>query len=265
MAQQFLRKEGDYRVLHLTETGRQLLRGELTPQLFRPVDKKAGSRMVVESWVGVDMSLHDHLVEVRSRLARSFGVATDTLLSDVTLRDLARRRPTHAQGLRAVHGMGDAKIEQFGERLTREIARYCQEHQLSTDVAAESEGPRRPLSAAAVESFEYFKRGASVAEVAERMGRAVSTAGGYLDQYLRYEGITDPSPWVDPATAERIEQAIRQVGTRRLRPIFDQLQEEIPYELIRIVARCYENRHSEAQQQSPAADASSNQRSPPAD
>ncbi len=253
VAQKFLRKDGEYRVLNLTETGRQLLRGELTPQLFRPVEKKSESRVVVESWVGVDMGLHDRLVEIRSELARSFGVATDTLLSDVTLRDLARCRPTTARGLRAVHGMGDAKIEQFGDRLTREIAQYCQEHQLSSDVAAESANSRRPLSAAAVESFEYFKRGASVAEVAERMGRAISTVGGYLDRYLQYEGITDPSPWVDRATAKRIEQAVRQIGARKLRPIFDQLQGEVPYELIRIVARCYENRHAVGQEQPPVS------------
>ena len=73
------------------------------------------------------------------------------------------------------------------------------------------------------------------------MGRAESTVRGYLGQYLRQEGIADPSPWVDQETATRVREAMEQVGAGRLKPVFEHLGGEISYEETRIVASCLAN------------------------
>ena len=74
------------------------------------------------------------------------------------------------------------------------------------------------------------------------MGRARSTVAGYLSEYLRYEQIQDPSPWVEDELVKRIELAIAEVGLVGLKPIFDHLGGDVPYEPIRIVATCVANR-----------------------
>ena len=40
------------------------------------------------------------------------------------------------------------------------------------------------------------------------MERAESTVCGYLQDFIRHEQITDPSPWVDAETIGRIQEAI---------------------------------------------------------
>ena len=96
----------------------------------------------------------------------------------------------------------------------------------------------------ATSAFVHFRRGASIDEVMELMGRARSTVAGYLGEYLRAERVLDPSPWLDGETARRIEAAIEEVGCQRLRPIFDRLGGEVPFDEIRIMAICAANRDS---------------------
>ena len=74
------------------------------------------------------------------------------------------------------------------------------------------------------------------------MNRAHSTVAGYLNDYLKHDKVVDPSTWVAPDVAQRIAQAIEQVGDERLKPIHEHLNGEIGYDEIRIVATCLKNR-----------------------
>jgi ATP-dependent DNA helicase RecQ len=78
----------------------------------------------------------------------------------------------------------------------------------------------------------------------QTMGRARSTVSGYLGEYLRHEQVMDPAPWLDGETARRIEAAIEEVDSIRLKPIFDRLGGEVSYDDIRIMATCVANRQS---------------------
>jgi ATP-dependent DNA helicase RecQ len=103
---------------------------------------------------------------------------------------------------------------------------------------------RRSLkpNAALTRAFELFAAGKSLDEVAEAVERAKSTTAGYLEQYIRAQGLCQPQPWVDQATADRVLQAVRATGTRdRLTPIYQALNAEVSYEQIRVVFACLAN------------------------
>ena len=89
-----------------------------------------------------------------------------------------------------------------------------------------------------------FRQGLPVDEIAGHLSRATSTVQGYLIDYLKFDRVTDPEPWVDAATAARIRDAAEVVGTEMLRPIRDRLGEEISYDAIRVVIECLRNRQS---------------------
>jgi hypothetical protein len=46
---------------------------------------------------------------------------------------------------------------------------------------------------------------------------------------------------VDPSTYQRVVKALEKVGAERLRPIFEELQEKVPYDQIRISLSCWKN------------------------
>ena len=77
-----------------------------------------------------------------------------------------------------------------------------------------------------------------------------------LRTILRYHRIADPSPWVPPTTANRIEQAATQTGPDRLRPIFDHLEGTATFEEIAVVLECLRNRQASQAQTAEVDDVS---------
>lgn len=128
LAQGFIARQGEYSVLCLTESGKQLLRGEVEPILSRTAMQTTAStrKAAVDSWEGVDMGLFEKLRVWRRELASQRAVPAYIICGDTTLRDLARRRPANLDQLLEVHGLGEKKLADFGEALIETIAGYCE-------------------------------------------------------------------------------------------------------------------------------------------
>ncbi|MEM6798408.1 MAG: DNA helicase RecQ [Planctomycetota bacterium] len=256
VGQGYLIKAGEYNVLELTEAGVAVLKGNGQPRLLKPAPKKrrgesrAATAGGADNWEGVDRGLFDLLRGMRADLAAEHGVPAYIVFGDAALRDMARRRPSSLEGFAEVRGVGQKKLAEYGEAFVEAIVAHCEEHEVTTDTAAAPE--RQPVepdangssavNASALAAFKHFREGLSLEETAAAMQRARSTVVGYLNQYLRHEQATDPTPWVEPAVASRVEAAIEEVGLRGLKPIHEQLGGEVDYDAIRIVATCVANR-----------------------
>jgi ATP-dependent DNA helicase RecQ len=247
--QQFLIRTGEYKVLSITETGRQMLKGTLTPTLVVTVPLKSISTpaRIADSWEDVDRGLFEQLRILRRELAIQADVPSFVVFSDMTLRDLARRRPTSIENLLAVHGIGQHKATKWGQPVIEQIADWCRQHQIesniqidrvrrirSTSLAANQSGPAR-VTTNAQEAFPLFEQRLSIAEVAHRLSRAPSTVCAYLETYITTNHISDITPWVAPEVIEKISIAAPYNDTGRLRPLFDAFHGKISYEEIRIV------------------------------
>lgn len=250
VGQNFLVKTGEFNTLSVTETGWQVLRGKTEPRLLKPAEQRQTTfASASDSWEGCDRALFDELRTLRKQLADERNVPAYVVLSDATLRDLSRRRPTNLENMRGVRGIGERKLADFGEPFLQAIVEYCAQHGVSTDVTppaalkAPTSGPKSgAIGASSLAAFEFFRQGLSVEEVARQMNRAVSTVNGYLNDYLRHEKVSDPTPWVEPALAARIQQAVAQNEGDRLKPIFDALGGDVGYDQIRVVMACLQNR-----------------------
>ena len=87
-----------------------------------------------------------------------------------------------------------------------------------------------------------FQKGISIYEVARSIKRAESTTLQYLIEYINYEEIDNPYPWVDDEQViGRIAEAAREVGIERAKPIFDHLNGEVSHDQIKIVRACLGN------------------------
>lgn len=248
VGQGFLEKAGEFNVLQVTESGQRLLKREVIPQLLRPAEKTKASRTAaVDSWEGVERGLFDILRELRHAEATKQAVPAYVVFGDAALRDMARLRPSTLAHFRNVKGVGEKKLTDYGEAFLGAINSYCEQHQVTRDVApsvttAKPKPTNTGVNASSVAAFEFFRQGATIAEVAERMNRAHSTVAGYLSDFLKHDKVIDWSPWVESDIADRIKQAIEQVGNERLQPLHEYLGGEIGYDQIRIVAICLKNR-----------------------
>lgn len=133
--QDYLRKVGDYNMLNITEKGLQVLKGNETPRLLKPAEKPAKvSKVVEDSWEGVDKGLFEALRKLRTTIARKKGIPAYIVFGDAALRDMARLRPSNHVRLLEVRGVGEKKSRQYGEVVVATIKDYCQSHSIDMDV-----------------------------------------------------------------------------------------------------------------------------------
>jgi ATP-dependent DNA helicase RecQ len=80
-------------------------------------------RVEAESWEGVDGALFERCARCGSTSARSRGVPPYVIFHDVTLREMARLRPTSLDALLTVKGVGARKADDLGDCSSRPSAR----------------------------------------------------------------------------------------------------------------------------------------------
>ena len=249
VGQGYLEKAGEYNVLHVSESGWRVLRGQETPNLLKSADKHVRtSRVAADSWEGVDHGLFEVLRGMRRELATNRNVPAYVVFGDAALRDMARMRPSTLDAFLRVSGVGSAKAEQYGDLFLAAIAKHCREHSLAMDVSLPRgapktrKGPRSTLNMARQTAYGLFARGVSVEEVARAVDRVPSTVIQYLVSYINKEGLSDPSPWVDKRSFDRVVDAAISLDTDQLGPIYRALGGEVDYDVIKISIALLQNR-----------------------
>jgi len=132
--QGYLAKTGEYNVLSVTPEGWLVLKGELTPRLLQPAEKRERkAKVATQSWEGVDKGLFEALRRLRSSLASERHVPAYIIFGDAALREMARRRPSTRQRFLAIRGVGETKCLQYGRVMIEKIHAYCLGHGLEMD------------------------------------------------------------------------------------------------------------------------------------
>jgi hypothetical protein len=71
--------------------------------------------------------------------------------------------------------------------------------------------------------------------VVQQTGRTRATVLEYLCEFVREEQPASIRPWLADETYQRVAQAVAKVGSQRLKPIYIELGEQVPYDEIRLV------------------------------
>ena len=224
-------------VLRLNAASWAVLRGERPVRLVQPKESVGRTAVDENAWAGVDRGLFETLRALRRRLAQERSVSAYVIFSDATLREMARSRPGSPGSLARVRGVGERKLADLGTQFLAHIATYCQAH----DLALDPTGPPPPAAAArpaepsAKEAaFALFAQGRSIADVMAELQRARSTVSDYLAEFVATQRPPHIDSWLDASTYRAILQAAQDVGTQRLKPIFERLGGTASYDAIRL-------------------------------
>jgi ATP-dependent DNA helicase RecQ len=112
-----------YSVLRLTPAARPLLRGEETLELARPRVKTPPTRKPPKAAAAVrhDEALFEALRALRKSLADAQGVPPYIVFGDATLVEMARELPDTPAALLSISGVGQKKLERYGEAFLQAI------------------------------------------------------------------------------------------------------------------------------------------------
>ena len=126
LAQEMIKQDGDrYPVLKLTAKGAESLTGK--GQIFglkREEAKKAAGKRKAAAAGGYDETLFEQLRSVRKKIADEQHVPPYIIFSDKTLHEMCRHFPKTASAMRQINGVGDVKLERYGEAFMKAIKAY---------------------------------------------------------------------------------------------------------------------------------------------
>ena len=252
------RDGGEYPVVRLGPRAGPILRGEVPVRLVRAraseevaATERKRRRVDVTGTEAAALSpaetrLFDALRRLRREIATGLGVPPFIVFGDAPLIEMALTRPGSLASFANVRGVGQVKIAEFGTRFVETIRAQCAVDGLALDArpgsrprplpsASSTPAAPRPPNETRRVAFGLFRQGLSIVAVAARTDRAPSTTLQMLVEYIEQERPASIAPWVDDALYARVIQAMAVVSGARLRPVFDYLAGEVPYEVIRIV------------------------------
>lgn len=115
-------KFGAFQVLLLTPLGIDILKGLQTVSINSErlvLHKKFAKEKLVAS--DFDLELFQNLRELRSKIAQDLNVPAYMVFGDKTLKELSRLKPSTKEKMLEVNGVGQKKMEQFGEAFLNAI------------------------------------------------------------------------------------------------------------------------------------------------
>lgn len=128
IAARIVEPQGDYGVLNEGAGAGPVLRGETRVMLRTDPIKTGGRARTTKSSADAlpeaDRGLFEHLRAWRTAEASRQGKPPYVVFSDATLRELAARRPSTATEMRSVSGVGDTKLERYGDDVLAAIAEF---------------------------------------------------------------------------------------------------------------------------------------------
>lgn len=117
--------DGRYATLRLTKLSRGVLVGDtkVVIKVEKPsADRKPSKPKVADR--SVDESLLERLKEVRQHVSKVQSIPSYIVFSDATLKDMCLKLPTTKDEFLKVNGVGEIKMEKYGETFMKEVRRY---------------------------------------------------------------------------------------------------------------------------------------------
>jgi ATP-dependent DNA helicase RecQ len=128
VGQGYLARDGEYSTLSVTEKGMQLLRGELIPDLAKPLTRKRKKEISKKRaerkelvWGDIDWDLFQLLREKRAELARKQRVPAYIIFGDQSLQDMAAKKPDSKEQFAQIYGVGETKLNKYAEAFLQVI------------------------------------------------------------------------------------------------------------------------------------------------
>lgn len=109
---------GSFPVLRLNERARKVLKNETT--VFRRVDEKV-------TFDYYEDSLFENLNQLRNKIAEKEKVAPYIVFSDLTLMEMAEKKPKNRWDMLKIRGIGNQKFKNYGEEFLKVINSFSDE------------------------------------------------------------------------------------------------------------------------------------------
>jgi ATP-dependent DNA helicase RecQ len=231
--------QDQYPVVKLKNKAVSVLKGN--EKVFQRIQKK--KEKAVE-----DDSLFEVLRGLRKDISNRDNVPPYIVFSDSTLREMSKYYPQDHTSMLGIKGVGESKLEKYGDEFLNVIGEYIKEHGIqmkeSMDNIEQKEKSKEEKVPSHIITFNMYSEGKSLKDIAKEREIKQLTINNHIIRCAD-EGLeVDLDEFIPSHQESLILDTIQAVGSERLKPIKEELPEEIDYLAIKAVICKYKNRIS---------------------
>ncbi len=186
--------------------------------------------------------LFDSLKRWRDRIIEETDLPIYMVANQNALKEIVTYLPFTKKELMQLSGFGKAKADRYGDEIIDLVQEYCRKNGLKSNMAAKGASPKKERKEKSLEektptnilSFNLFKEGKSVAEIAKERNMTTGTIEGHLASFIASKQINID----DLVSSEKqglIKDAAKIHGKESLKTLKENLPENISYGELRMV------------------------------
>lgn len=219
--------ESEYPVVKVTMLGLEVLNGQT--RVWQKTPLKVSKKQQ-------DNSLFELLRTLRKELAHREQVPPYVVFADSTLKEMSEYCPADLEAMRLIKGVGETKLERYGNAFLQVIQQYISEH-----TPERAHGTTVPVASAVAEeetsshavTLELYKAGISLEEIANQRDLKLTTVQDHLMRCGLEGHAIDWSPLIPARYEAMILAKIKELGATKLKPLKEALPEEVDYTAIK--------------------------------
>ena len=186
--------------------------------------------------------LYQELKSWRDKICQETRIPIYMVANAASLAEIAMYLPTSKEDLQQISGFGKAKVDKYGDDILQSVQEYCTRNNISTNMGSKERSPKRERKEKSNEvktdtktvSYNLFKEGKSVAEIAEERNFATSTIEAHLAWFVG-NGDIDINKIVPMEKQLLIKDAAKSYGSASHKILKDNLPDTVSYSEIKLV------------------------------
>lgn len=244
IANGYLNYNGEFPVVTPNEKSRNIVMGK-EKVLFK--EERKVQR------IAEDNELFIILKNLRREIAENEGVPPYIVFGDNTLKEMSLRMPINKEQLLDISGVGEKKIDKYGDEFIEKVKEYIENNSLEVKfefLNAKSKTTNSKTTKRISDkkksfeiTIEELKEGRSFIDIAKDRDITVSTVMSHIYKFLSDGGKVDfEINFTNLFTKEDEEEvigAIKKIGYNKLKPIKEEVRDDISYDTIKYIILKY--------------------------
>ncbi|MGN6533834.1 MAG: helix-turn-helix domain-containing protein, partial [Ginsengibacter sp.] len=191
--------------------------------------------------------LYQTLKGWRDVVCEESGTPIYMVANQNALKEIATFLPFTKKDLTQLSGFGKAKAEKYGDDILDIVQDYCYKYNLQSNMSSKEGNPKKERKpkipseqsteikiATKTQSYNLYKEGKTIEEIAKERNLAFTTIEGHLAAFVA-NGEIDINKMVSPKKQNLIKEAAKIHGRESFKALKENLPEEISYGDIRMV------------------------------
>ncbi len=200
-----------------------------------------------------DIDLFNQLIILRKQLADENSVPPYIILPDKALIEMSIYYPQSKESLLNIHGIGLQKLQKYGDILIHIIAKYCKTNSIQEKLKIVNNTNQLISKQAKNIKRKYeiigqdYNSGKSIEGLQKEYNSKINTVLDNLYKYynegnsLRPDGLLEIVS-INPEQLSMAIDAFKKHGAEFLKPVFNELNEKINYDELKIIRLYYLNK-----------------------